>query len=814
VVLDHGPGWTADDIGESGCDVVVAYRADKPDAKHPAWPGGRPRFGFVVKGAFCYDPRLDDTVPGGSGPHRDDDAATWEWSPNAAICRYKWVRGVYANDDVSDQSKLLLGRGLTAEEAPPENIFAAANLCDEVAANVFEYVQPSNPIASTGNYAITADGTIITSYSTGGSPIEWFSAGTRAYTGTSVGTPPLLVGGSVINIDLADDGTAYFFGQCVDGGSVLSQLYTCARHGSYSRSFLDGPWFSGPIRVFDLDAGPQIFVAMPSGTLGGGNTGFIDLDGYHEDLVTSLAARDFCLHADGSIWGVFQPDGSSADFTLKRLGISALSYTATGLVTRSAISGATVCHVAAFAHFFVVSDGKWYTVHDDTTGTPGVIKASGSWSGQTLNLPRKTSAAATFWSGYSEIDLEDGSTIRTVDPADWLAESAGSGDHLYDSVNHGIWNHAAGHETIRLLDRHGGYRVAGPIYANQAFLEVEEMFAAATGGNIVTREGSVELEPGQAKSVSFTFTDDDLIVGSKVSWNRGIPSEASPEWVNTVVARYVEPSQQWNDHAAPVLRDTADIIADGKPREASITLRLVRYQAQALRVGEINRRLGRIWGRGQVTLGPRFCEVEDGDWGQWVSARLGMTVTVRVDAYRIDGKWQITLTLREIAASVYADDAVFPSDQSTAEPTPSPPDVGAPEGANWALTAITLDSLGASIPALHIEGDASDDDFADQIIFEYWQSDGVTDPAADPDAIPWTMEGSHAPSTTQVDITSIAAAATYYAAVSYVVSGIAGDRLVLGPVTVADFDFDPVLTLEDDATPLHLEDGLTMFRLG
>jgi hypothetical protein len=111
---------------------------------------------------------------------------------------------------------------------------------------------------------------------------------------------------------------------------------------------------------------------------------------------------------------------------------------------------------------------------------------------------------------------------------------------------------------------------------------------------------------------------------------------------------------------------TADILADGKPREASITLRLVRYQQQALRVAEINRRLGRLWGRANVKLGPRFCELEDGDWIAWTSARYfaGGTKIFRIEAYGIDQKWQVSLTLREISGSVYADDAIFPRDES------------------------------------------------------------------------------------------------------------------------------------------------------
>lgn len=464
IVTTHGPGWTASDLGESGCDVIVAYKADKQDDKHPGWPGGRPRFGFVLKGKKCYDPRLDTTV-GGSGSHRWNDPSTWEWTDNAAVCRYNWARGIFTNDQVNNAAGLLVGRGLTDVEAPPANIFAAANLCDET----------------------------------------------------------------------------------VDG-----------------------------------------------------------------------AAR---------------------------------------------------------------------------------------------------------------------------------------------------------------------YRVAGPIYANQEHIEVEEMFALATGGSTVTGQGSVELEPGAAKSITFSFTDDDILVGSKVAYNQGILSESSDEWINSVIANYVEPTQKWNDHAAPVVRDPADILTDGKPREAQLSLRLVRYVAQAMRVAEIARRFGRLWGRASVTLGPRFCEVEDGDWGTWTSARRGWMKTFRVEAYKVDEKWQNTLTLREIQSDVFGDTGVFQPDYSVATNTTPPPDVGSPDGGAWSLAAVTLTSTGASVPALEITGAATDDDHVSSIIFEYWKDDGVIDPVTDPDDPTWSSAGTLSPTTTKVDITSIQPGGVYYAAVTYVVSGFLGDRLVLGPVT-------------------------------
>jgi hypothetical protein len=112
--------------------VFVAYKADPPDSQAPTWTG-RPAFVWVLKGKRCYDPRLDSSVPGGSGAHRWDDPSTWAWSENPAVCCYNYQRGIFAKDLVGQAEMLLVGRGLSAIEAPGQNIFAHANVCDELA---------------------------------------------------------------------------------------------------------------------------------------------------------------------------------------------------------------------------------------------------------------------------------------------------------------------------------------------------------------------------------------------------------------------------------------------------------------------------------------------------------------------------------------------------------------------------------------------------------------------------------------------------------------------------------------------------------
>lgn len=124
-------GGSGADDNMAGCArFVVAYKADAPNSSSPVWSAGRPTFKLRIKGKRCYDPRLDTSV-GGSGSHRWNDPDTWEWTDNAYVCRYNWVRGIYACDRVDQPDQLLIGRGLSAILAPPENAFAPANVCDE-----------------------------------------------------------------------------------------------------------------------------------------------------------------------------------------------------------------------------------------------------------------------------------------------------------------------------------------------------------------------------------------------------------------------------------------------------------------------------------------------------------------------------------------------------------------------------------------------------------------------------------------------------------------------------------------------------------
>jgi len=126
------------------------------------------------------------------------------------------------------------------------------------------------------------------------------------------------------------------------------------------------------------------------------------------------------------------------------------------------------------------------------------------------------------------------------------------------------------------------YRIGAVIRADEPYDSTEQAFAAAMAGVMVQREGGVEIEPGQAKSVVVEITDADLVVGEEVTFERFL---ADTLRVNTVAATYVAPDQNWASHAAPVRRSLSDITTDGRPREelAAADLCEQRHPGAALR---------------------------------------------------------------------------------------------------------------------------------------------------------------------------------------------------------------------------------------
>lgn len=122
LVAAAGVRWTSQDVGSGICYAVV-----EADYDQEVFAGGIPQIVFVVDGAKLYDPRKDTTA-GGSGAHRWNNSATWEWTDNPAVLVYNVLRGIRPGGE------LLLGMHVPAEAIRFADFVAAANACDETVA--------------------------------------------------------------------------------------------------------------------------------------------------------------------------------------------------------------------------------------------------------------------------------------------------------------------------------------------------------------------------------------------------------------------------------------------------------------------------------------------------------------------------------------------------------------------------------------------------------------------------------------------------------------------------------------------------------
>ena len=122
------PGWNTASKLSGQAAIGWSFLFDK-DGKRFA--SGIPLIGAYGQWVKVYDPRLDDTHPGGSGAHRLGNEATYTYSANPALHAGTYAYGRYQN------GKRTLGMGLPADAIDWAVIAAWANVCDANAWTMF-----------------------------------------------------------------------------------------------------------------------------------------------------------------------------------------------------------------------------------------------------------------------------------------------------------------------------------------------------------------------------------------------------------------------------------------------------------------------------------------------------------------------------------------------------------------------------------------------------------------------------------------------------------------------------------------------------
>lgn len=88
------PGWTS---AHKLSGLAAVQNTLRYDSRGDGTFMTEPQMLWVRRGVLCYDPRLDSTFPGGSGTHRIDNQATWEYSNNPFIVGLSYAIGWFQN---------------------------------------------------------------------------------------------------------------------------------------------------------------------------------------------------------------------------------------------------------------------------------------------------------------------------------------------------------------------------------------------------------------------------------------------------------------------------------------------------------------------------------------------------------------------------------------------------------------------------------------------------------------------------------------------------------------------------------------------
>lgn len=122
--------FTEWDSNHRGAGVAYVVYELSQDPKNEIWAAGAPQnLRALVKGKRVYDPRLDSTN-GGSGSQRVNDATTWAWSNNPALCARDYITGgSYWFSQATPKNNL--GVGESNSRINDAYVIAAANICEQ-----------------------------------------------------------------------------------------------------------------------------------------------------------------------------------------------------------------------------------------------------------------------------------------------------------------------------------------------------------------------------------------------------------------------------------------------------------------------------------------------------------------------------------------------------------------------------------------------------------------------------------------------------------------------------------------------------------
>ena len=124
------PGWGASHR-LNGKAAFIKVMGE--NSKRSAYPNGETKPLWVIEGLYGWDPRQDSTYPGGSGPCRLNDPATWVYLTNPILWALKWSLGLWEGPTGKGAPQVdyqVGGIGAKVEGVDVAALISAANVAD------------------------------------------------------------------------------------------------------------------------------------------------------------------------------------------------------------------------------------------------------------------------------------------------------------------------------------------------------------------------------------------------------------------------------------------------------------------------------------------------------------------------------------------------------------------------------------------------------------------------------------------------------------------------------------------------------------
>jgi hypothetical protein len=240
----------------------------------------------------------------------------------------------------------------------------------------------------------------------------------------------------------------------------------------------------------------------------------------------------------------------------------------------------------------------------------------------------------------------------------------------------------------------------------------------ACGGMVIDSvDGSWPLI-GTAQPIVAAFTDDDLIVGENVKFQR---RRSMADLVNSVGGTYPEPANMWSPAGYDTQTNASQVALDRRTRDLPIDFPTVPSKRQANQLAAIYYKENRFEATADIVLRPYFQDIRVGDWVQWSSKRYGSRVYIvqsrSISALTSDGPRNVALSLQERDGSIYAGTGVLPP----VVPIPSGEPVYLNELPDWTPIPILAQADdGRTIAAFRMSWSPFDDVSVTGIQFQWW----------------------------------------------------------------------------------------------